>query len=83
MQADLNGFREAIDKYYSDSGKYPDTLDESGYQKISQEYSSGSHYGKQPDLVSRRAGRHGTGQDFQHQKRRVGQCHGWRPYAEW
>lgn len=28
MQADLNGFREAIDKYYSDSGKYPDTLDD-------------------------------------------------------
>jgi general secretion pathway protein G len=28
LQADLNGFREAIDKYYSDSGKYPDTLDD-------------------------------------------------------
>lgn len=28
LQADLNGFREAIDKYFSDTGKYPDTLDD-------------------------------------------------------
>ena len=28
LQADLNGFREAIDKYYSDTGKYPDALDD-------------------------------------------------------
>jgi general secretion pathway protein G len=28
LQADLNGFRDAIDKYYSDTGKYPDTLDD-------------------------------------------------------
>jgi general secretion pathway protein G len=28
LQADLNGFRDAIDKYFSDTGKYPDTLDD-------------------------------------------------------
>jgi general secretion pathway protein G len=28
LQADLNGFREAIDKYFSDTGKYPDALDD-------------------------------------------------------
>ena len=28
LQADLNGFREAIDKYFSDTGRYPDTLDD-------------------------------------------------------
>jgi general secretion pathway protein G len=28
LQADLSGFRDAIDKYYSDNGKYPDTLDD-------------------------------------------------------
>jgi general secretion pathway protein G len=28
LQADLNGLRDAIDKYYSDTGKYPDTLDD-------------------------------------------------------
>ncbi len=28
LQADLNGLRDAIDKYFSDSGKYPDTLDD-------------------------------------------------------
>lgn len=28
LQADLSGFRDAIDKYYSDTGKYPDTLDD-------------------------------------------------------
>lgn len=28
LQADLNGMRDAIDKYYSDNGKYPETLDD-------------------------------------------------------
>ena len=28
LQADLNGFREAIDKYFSDTGKYPAALDD-------------------------------------------------------
>jgi general secretion pathway protein G len=28
LHSDLNGFREAIDKYYGDSGKYPDSLDD-------------------------------------------------------
>lgn len=28
LQADLNGLRDAIDKYFSDTGKYPDTLDD-------------------------------------------------------
>jgi general secretion pathway protein G len=28
LHSDLNGFREAIDKYYGDNGKYPDTLDD-------------------------------------------------------
>lgn len=28
LRTDLNVMREAIDKYYGDKGKYPDTLDE-------------------------------------------------------
>ncbi len=28
LQADLNGMRDAIDKYYSDNGKYPSSLDD-------------------------------------------------------
>ncbi len=28
LRADLRGMREAIDKYYGDTGKYPDTLDD-------------------------------------------------------
>ena len=28
LHSDLNGFREAIDKYYGDHGKYPDSLDD-------------------------------------------------------
>ena len=28
LQADLNGMRDAIDKYYSDTGKYPDSLED-------------------------------------------------------
>lgn len=28
LQADLIGMREAIDKYYSDNGKYPNTLND-------------------------------------------------------
>jgi general secretion pathway protein G len=28
LRADLNGMRDAIDKYFGDTGKYPDTLDE-------------------------------------------------------
>lgn len=28
LHSDLSGFRDAIDKYYGDNGKYPDTLEE-------------------------------------------------------
>lgn len=28
LHSDLRGFREAIDKYYGDTGKYPDSLDD-------------------------------------------------------
>jgi general secretion pathway protein G len=28
LRADLNGLREAIDKYYGDNAKYPDSLDD-------------------------------------------------------
>ena len=28
LHADLNGMRDAIDKFYGDTGKYPDTLDD-------------------------------------------------------
>ena len=28
LQADLNGLRDAIDKYFGDNGKYPETLDD-------------------------------------------------------
>ena len=28
LHSDLNGFREAIEKYYGDNGKYPDSLDD-------------------------------------------------------
>ena len=28
LHSDLSGFREAIDKYYGDNGKYPDSLDD-------------------------------------------------------
>ncbi len=28
LRADLNGMRDAIDKYFGDNGKYPDTLDD-------------------------------------------------------
>jgi general secretion pathway protein G len=28
LQADLNGMRDAIDKFYSDNGKYPETLED-------------------------------------------------------
>jgi len=28
LQSDLNGMRDAIDKYYGDNGKYPDSLND-------------------------------------------------------
>lgn len=28
LHSDLRGFRDAIDKYYGDTGKYPDSLDD-------------------------------------------------------
>lgn len=28
LHSDLSGFRDAIDKYYGDTGKYPDSLDD-------------------------------------------------------
>ena len=28
LHSDLSGFRDAIDKYYGDNGKYPDSLEE-------------------------------------------------------
>jgi general secretion pathway protein G len=28
LRSDLNGLRDAIDKYYGDSGKYPESLDD-------------------------------------------------------
>lgn len=28
LHSDLSGFRDAIDKYYGDNGKYPDSLDD-------------------------------------------------------
>ena len=46
LKHDLNAMRESIDKFYADTGAYPESLEDSGKTRIYSPIASRPHYRK-------------------------------------
>jgi len=83
LRADLNGMRDAIDKYFGDNGKYPETLDDLVVKKYVRSIPPDPLTGSNQTWVIIAPDASVQGKVYDIKSGAPGNASDGRPYAEW